>query len=94
VDIQRWRRAVQDALAFVLRWGHQATLLGWTYDDLFGVTGRNIRRLSPRSVPDGLIWALDGRRVMALTENVAVSRLPSGRLVLFRRQRQLFRSSS
>jgi hypothetical protein len=50
--------------------------------------------LSPRSVPDGLIWALDGRRVMALTENVAVSRLPSGRLVLFRRQRQLFRSSS
>jgi hypothetical protein len=92
VAIQLWRRAVQDAVAFVLRWEHQAALLGWTYDDVFGAT--NIRRLPLRSSPDGLIWVLDGRPGLALTENAAVSRSSSGRLLLFSRYRQPFHSGS
>jgi hypothetical protein len=69
-----------------LLWGHQATLLGWTCDDVFGATGNKNRRLSPRSASDGLVWALEGREVMALTDNAAVSRSSSGRLVLLPRR--------
>jgi hypothetical protein len=94
VDIGRWRGAVQDAIAFVSRWGHHATLLGWTYDDVFGAAGYNVHRSSRSPAPVGLIWALDGRKVMAVTDNAAVSRSPSGRLLFFPRHRQLLRTSS
>ena len=90
VDIQVCQQAVQDAGAFVLGWGQQAALLGWTCQDVFGAAEEDhARRESRRLSATGLIWALNGRQVIALTENAAATRSNSGRLLLFLRDRGL-----
>jgi len=93
VDIQVWQQAVQDASAFVLGWGQQAALLGWTCQDVFGAGEEDHSRRESRPVPAAsLIWALNGRQVIALTENAAATRSDSGRLLLFLRDRGLLGS--
>jgi hypothetical protein len=77
VEEHRWRRAVADAIAFVQQWAEQAAAFGWTPRDLFGLAevpdrpGPNYQRLS-RYDQMGLIWILQGRRVVALTKDTAV----------------------
>ncbi len=88
VAIQVWQQAVQDAGAFVLGWGQQAAILGWTRQDVFGAAEEdNNRGESCRSPCAGLIWTLNGRRIIALTENAAATRSESGQLLLFLRDR-------
>lgn len=62
-----WERLKAAALSFVERWGAQAAALGWSEADLFGVNLEAGNRLDR----DGLVVALDGRPVLAMTSEVA-----------------------
>jgi hypothetical protein len=73
-------------------WGAQAGTVGWTARELFGlhpVTERpapTFRRLS-RYDSTGLIWLLQGRPVIGLTENEAAIQ-SAGAVVTYRKQRK------
>jgi hypothetical protein len=91
VPVCRWQQAVADGKTFLARWGDQADALGWTAKDLFGlltVPGHakpSFNRLS-RYDETGLVWLLDGRRVVALTEGTAAIQNPaSGPVTMYRR---------
>ena len=64
---ERWRRMIEDAGRFLTGWGDQAVALGWSELDLFGVSPRFARRLDR----DGVIYALEGRAVLAITADAA-----------------------
>jgi hypothetical protein len=76
IEPRRWEQAIQDAESFVAKWGARAHALGWTAQELFGlhpVAERpvaNYERLS-RYDATGLIWLLQSRQVVALTEATA-----------------------
>jgi hypothetical protein len=86
VPIDRWQLAVQDGCRFLAQWDEQAEALGWTAKDVFGLltvpehAKPSFNRLS-RYDETGLIWLLDGRRVVALTENTAAIQNPATGLV-------------
>jgi hypothetical protein len=92
VDLAEWQQAVEDARTFLTTWGEQAAKLGWTSEDLFGVhqpparPSSTYRRLS-RYDATGLVWLLDGRRVVALTEDTATIATPNGGRLTFRPHR-------
>ena len=73
----RWRQAIADGAHFLAQWGEQAAALGWTARDLFGLAdipdrpASNYQRLSRYDLT-GLVWLLQGRRVVALTKDTAV----------------------
>jgi hypothetical protein len=85
-----WQLAVDDARAFLARWGDQAEALGWTARDLFGLhtppakPHPSYSRLS-RYDETGLIWLLQGREVVALTEATAAIQNPTGAIIVFRK---------
>jgi hypothetical protein len=76
IEIECWRQAVRDAESFLSTWGDHADALGWTARELFGLhavpahPARTYRRLA-RYDETGLIWLLQGRPVIALTETMA-----------------------
>jgi hypothetical protein len=84
----RWRQCVEDGRAFLQQWGESAPRLGWTSADLFSLAllpdtpHPSYRRLS-RYDQTGLIWLLEGRPVVALTEAIASIRNPSGSITVF-----------
>jgi hypothetical protein len=91
VPIGRWQQAVEDGKRFLSRWGEQAEALGWSSADLFG-----LREIPTKPHPSysrlsrydctGLIWLLEGRQVVALTETAATIRNPkSGNVTTYRR---------
>jgi len=86
----RWQHAVEDGRRFLGAWGKQAEALGWTPADLFGLhqppehPHPNYSRLS-RFDCMGLIWILQGRRVVALTELTAAIETPTGNITTYRR---------
>jgi len=88
VPVDRWQRAVEDGRTFLSKWGKQAEVLGWTARDLFGLHQPPIKphptysRLS-RYDQTGLIWLLDGRRVVALSEDKAAIQSPSGNVTIY-----------
>ena len=90
VDHDRGRQAVEDGRRFLATWGTQAQALGWTKRDLFGLhkpsaePHPSYRRLS-RYDETGLIWLLEGREVIALTEDTAAIRWPSGSVTVYRK---------
>jgi hypothetical protein len=85
----RWQLAVDDGRAFLARWGDQAEALGWTSRDLFGLhtppakPHPSYSRLS-RYDETGLIWMLQGRLVVALTEATAAIQNPTA-ITVYRR---------
>ena len=85
VPEDRWRQAIVDATAFTSKWGAQVHALGWTERELFGlpyVPDRprpKYQRLS-RYDQTGLVWLLQGRRVVALTKDTAVIETANGTL--------------
>jgi hypothetical protein len=87
---ERWRQCVEDGKRFLAKWGEQAQALGWTSADLFGLhtpperPHPSYRRLS-RYDCTGLIWLLEGRPVVALTEATAVIGNASGSVIVYRR---------
>jgi hypothetical protein len=91
VEAAEWQQAVEDARTFLATWGEHAAALGWTGEDLFGLhqppakPSSTYRRLS-RYDAMGLLWLLDGRRVVALTEDTATIATPNGGHLTFRRR--------
>jgi hypothetical protein len=90
VPADRWQAAVEDGRAFLAKWGEQAEALGWAARDLFGLhtppekPHPSYTRLS-RYDETGLIWLLQGRPVVALTEATAAIQNPSGAVTIYRR---------
>ena len=91
VPIERWQQAVEDGRRFMARWGEQAEALGWTARDLFSLhqpptpPHPSYSRLS-RYDETGLIWLLQGRSVVALTETTAAIQNPTGAITTYRRR--------
>jgi hypothetical protein len=83
VDSDRWRQAVEDGRRFLAEWGEQATALGWTAADLFGL---HLTVPLARYDGMGLVWLLRGRRVVALTDTDAKIKTETG-AVTYRRAR-------
>jgi hypothetical protein len=95
VEPQRWHQCLLDAQRFLAAWGDKALALGWTADELFGLHEPPAKprpkysRLS-RYDRTGLLWFLQGRRVIALTEISAAILTPSGATLTYRKtQRKL-----
>jgi hypothetical protein len=90
IEQDRWRQAVDDGGRFLATWGTQAHVLGWTVRDLFGLHQPpekpypSYRRLS-RYDETGLIWLLEGREVVALTEETAAIRWAGGSITTYRK---------
>src|SRR5262249_25453418 len=86
----RWQQVIGDGRAFLAKWGRQAEALGWTARDLFGLQPPpaephpSYSRLS-RYDETGLIWLLQGRPVVALTETTAAIQNPTGAITTYRR---------
>jgi hypothetical protein len=94
VPVARWQQCVEDGRAFLARWGEQAQALGWTARDLFGLQKPPPMRPHPsysrlsRYDETGLIWLLQGRKVVALTEVTAAIQNPTGNITAYRRHSQ------
>jgi hypothetical protein len=90
VKPDRWQRCREDGRRFLTAWGEQAAALGWTADDLFGLAPipdrpkPSFERLSRYDLT-GLIWLLDGRRVIAMSDRTAAIETPSGGTLTYRR---------
>jgi hypothetical protein len=90
VPAERWRKAVEDGHAFLARWGTQAEALGWSPRDLFGLhkppakPRPSYSRLS-RYDHTGLLWLLQGRSVLALTDATAAIENATGAVTIYRR---------
>ena len=90
VPEDRWQQCIEDGRAFLAKWSTEAESFSWTSDDLFGLAPipntphPSYRRLS-RCDRTGLIWLLEGRPVVALTEATASIRNPSGSITVFRK---------
>ena len=90
VDTTAWQIAVEDGRRFLARWGAQAERLGWTADDLFGLheppanPHPSYSRLA-RLDCAGLVWILNGRPVIALTDAAATIRARASMLTWRRR---------
>ncbi len=82
IPVERWQRCVEDGSRFLAVWGEQAEALRWDSRDLFGLHTPPERphpsysRLS-RYDETGLIWFLQGRPVVALTEATAAIHNPT-----------------
>jgi hypothetical protein len=91
VPVERWRQCVKDGSRFLAKWGEQAEAMGWTSADLFGLhtppakPHSSYSRLS-RYDCTGLVWLLQGREVVALTETTASIRNPNtGNVTVYRK---------
>jgi hypothetical protein len=90
IPADRWQVAVEDGRRFLARWGEQTEALGWTARDLFGLhqlpapPHPSYSRLA-RYDETGLIWLLQGRPVVALTEATAAIRSSTGAITIYRR---------
>jgi hypothetical protein len=72
IEAADWRRAVRDGRRFLTRWGEQATALGWTEADVFGLPPvpedpRPAWRRLARVDQLGLVWTLHGKPVSSIT---------------------------
>lgn len=90
VDEARWQQCVNDARRFLPEWGTQAEALGWTARELFGLHAPPAKphpsydRLS-RYDETGMLWGLDGRRVIALSSNTAAVETGTGNTLTYRK---------
>ncbi len=66
--IERWEQLLNDGGLFLDKWGDKAAALGWKASDIFGVDPR-----APEIRYDamGLVPALEGRSVIAITTDTA-----------------------
>ena len=83
VPPRRWQRFVDDAGAFLDRWAAQACALGWSTHDLFGCDrDRPFARIDRA----GLLWLLNGDRLVALSDNTATIETCTGSRHTWRRK--------
>jgi hypothetical protein len=83
VGVDRWSEVIDDADAFLSSWASAAHDLGWTALNLFGA-----HEVAPGSRYDvmGLVPLLRRGRVVALTEQTATIRRPSGSTLTYTRK--------
>lgn len=90
IELVRWRQAMEDGERFLAEWGDQAEALGWTASDLFGLHEAPVnphptyQRLS-RYDCTGLIWLLQECPIVALTQETAAIKMPTGSITTYRR---------
>jgi hypothetical protein len=94
VPTDRWQRCVEDGRRFLAQWGSQAESLGWDSRDLFGLhtppadPHPSYSRMS-RYDATGLVWLLQGRPVVALTETTAaIQSAKTGSVTVYRKERK------
>jgi hypothetical protein len=82
VAAPRWQRFLDDCGGFLDHWSATASALGWHAHDLFGIANA-----APHARYDlaGLLWLLDGKEVIALTDRAATIRAASGAIQTYRR---------
>jgi hypothetical protein len=86
VPCDRWRTFVAAAARFLAGpFAERASALGWTALDLFGCDDN---RPPSRLDQAGLIWLLNGERLVALTAETAVIQTGTGTRHTYRRPRQ------
>jgi hypothetical protein len=83
VSPQRWQRFIDDCGLFIdFGWAAKADALGWGPLDLFGCDRarpwQRVERL-------GLLWLLNGRRLLKLEAGIAVIQATNGSTVTFSR---------
>jgi hypothetical protein len=90
IDPERWQQCLVDAQHFIMAWGDQALTLGWTAEELFGLHTPSAKphpsycRLS-RYDCTGLVWSLQGRRVVALSSDTAAVEGRTGNVLIYRK---------
>ena len=80
---ERWRLIVRDAEGFIDTWAGQAAALGWTDQEAYGA-----HRTAPAVRYDamGLVAALNGNRIVAMTaDDAVIENGRGGRLRHYRR---------
>ena len=83
VPLRRWQRFVDDVGLFLDRWAAYAVALGWTPADLFGCDrDRPFARIDQA----GLLWLLDGDRLVMLAEDAATIETQTGVRQTWRRK--------
>jgi hypothetical protein len=93
IEPERWHQCLIDAQRFLASWGDKALTLGWTGDELFGLheppakPHPSYHRLS-RYDATGLLWCLEGRRVIALSADTAAIEGHSGNVTTYRKHRK------
>ena len=75
VPLKRWRRFVDDVGLFLDRWAGKAAALGWGPEDLFGA---HPQKPFERIDYLGLLWLLNGARIVALTGDAAAIETAGG----------------
>ena len=78
-----WRGLIRDTELFLAMWGRQATYLGWTTLDLFGV---HPKAPAARYSCMGLLLLIQGGRIVALTADSAIIERQSGARLTYRRR--------
>lgn len=87
VPPRRWAQFIADATTFrTSGFADQARALGWTDADLFGC---DEERPYARIDRMGLIWLLNGDRLLALTADAAVFETKGGSRLTFRKRERL-----
>jgi len=83
VPLGRWQRFVDDVGRFLDLWAAHAAALGWGPHDLFGCDrDRPLARIDLA----GLLWLLNGDKLVALTENTAIIERRAGARQTYRRK--------
>jgi hypothetical protein len=90
VPADGWQEATADGKAFITCWGNHAEVLGWSPRDLFErhkPPAKPHPSYSRRSRYDetGLVWLLQGRGVVALTNGTAAIENATGDNTIYRR---------
>jgi hypothetical protein len=90
IDTPVWRRAVADGQQFMADWGKMAQELGWTAEEIFGLTPvpENPHPLFNRLARydhKGLIWMLEGNEVIEITISCAKILYPTDAITTYRR---------
>jgi hypothetical protein len=79
-----WQQLRDDAGYFLERWAGQCSSLGWSLVDVFGVA---LTAPQARHDAKGLVPLLDGKKIVAVTAELAVIETATGnRLRYFRRK--------
>jgi hypothetical protein len=83
LPLRRWQRFVDDVGIFLDRWAAYAAALGWGPCDLFGCDrDRPFARIDQA----GLLWLVNGDKLVALTENTATIERRTGARQTYRRK--------
>ncbi len=82
IEAWRWQQVINDAGHFLDRWAIRALVLGWRTLDVFGV---HAGRPSERFDAAGLVWCLQGAKVVTIVAKTMQLRTPSGAVQTFTR---------